>query len=104
MSGKNGGGSKMKPMSDKKFAWWEKQRAQGKWQWILKTAALWGISMSVFMYLFGLFVHNDRAFNFFAIPIYLVGGIIVGWVAWSGNEGKYQHTLSSKDTGYSKNF
>jgi hypothetical protein len=86
----------MKPMSDKKATWWEKQRQRGKWFWIIKTTLIWALGMLLTFLLFYWFYGRDLFFVIFSFPFLILGGFIVGFVNWNSNEGNYQIYLLDK--------
>lgn len=77
---------------------WERRRAKGIVLFVLMFGAMWGawmiIVLSLAEYLWdGTFRVESLKFT---VPIYLVGGFIVGLVVWGDNENKYRKHISGE--------
>ena len=85
----------------KHLPWWERKRSKGILRFIGWAALMWGGFMILFTTLLDYFF--DDRFNpgdlIIKVPIYLIGGCVVGLFGWSSNENKYQEFLqeTSKD-------
>ena len=86
----------------KHVQWWERKRSKGRSNFVGWAALTWGgfmiLSTSLLEYL-------DNSFNplflIIKVPIYLIGGYIVGSIGWSSHENRYRAFLreASKDGG-----
>ena len=80
---------------------WERQRSKGRSHFIRGAALLWGGIM--ILVTTGLEYFLDHRFDpgllIIKVPIYLIGGYVLGLIGWSSNENKYQAFLleTSKD-------
>lgn len=85
----------MKLMSEKEIAKWEKQRANGKWLFILQTWFLWA-GLIIFTHLYDSYFDGKFEIDYFSIVLFLFFGFIVGFSSWQWNEGKYQYCILDK--------
>jgi hypothetical protein len=85
----------------KHVQWWERKRSKGRSHFILWAALVWGGLMILFTTASEYFLqHNFESWTLIIkVPIYLIGGYVVGSIGWSSNENKYQAFLrdASKD-------
>jgi len=85
----------MKPMSPKRFAWWEKARLKGKWRVICELSSVWTLALSVVWGLLGYITPARPFFSLITVMFLFGGGLLVGLSAWKNNERRYQKTLDT---------
>jgi hypothetical protein len=89
----------MKPMSEKQFARWEKQRAGGKWLFLAKNTL---ISSFIWMVcgLFGTYLFNRKITQELVVMQLFIGLILSALLnlrIWSKAETDYQSLLIDKE-------
>ena len=75
---------------------WKRTRVKGKMRYVLWVMFTWSGAMLVIISLFDYFdgsFHRNRLL--IKIPIYLVGGYVLGLFGWWLSERKYQSSLSA---------
>ena len=77
---------------------WERRRAKGMRLFVLMFGAMWGAWMIIVMSLVEYLMDGTiRAESLkFKVPIYLIGGFIVGLVGWWSNENKYRKHIGGE--------
>ena len=75
---------------------WERQRAQGKWRFVLKISLLWSLltlaGLTLFEYLSDGKIRME--IFWFKIILFIGLGVVVGLIFWRNGERKYQNYLS----------
>lgn len=89
----------MKPMSEKQIAQWEKQRAQGKWFFIIKNtfilSFIWMICAMLGVYLIGGEIHRQLIATQLIISLVFAG--LLNLRIWANAETGYQSFLIDKE-------
>lgn len=83
-------------MSEKRAAWWEKQRAKGKWFYILQEWFFFFIGMTISRHLFSWYFDDKLELDYFSTIWFLAFGFVIGLVNWFWNDGKYQEYILDK--------
>ena len=76
---------------------WERERAQGKLQFVLRNAMMFPVMMTVINDFSGyIFDGAVPAFRTRLLVIYLLVGIVASFFGWSSREGKYKRALLNR--------
>jgi len=79
-------------MNEQQRAQWAALRANGKWRYMLVVGGVWGIFMTVLTPVVR-YILFDQALSVFRVviglPIWMLGGLFVGWAMWSLSERTY---------------
>ena len=77
---------------------WERQRAKGKWLFVLKFTLVFTLALTVGLSLFDYLVDGRiKTEDFWVeVPINLMMGLIAGSIIWNTSEKKYQKFISEK--------
>lgn len=89
----------MKPMTEKQAARWQRQRAQGKWIFIIKNTLIlsfvWLVCASLGIYLIGGNITQELLVTQLAISLIFAG--LLNLRIWGSAEASYQSFLFDKE-------
>ncbi len=87
----------MKQTSVEHVAWWEKQKARGKWFYILQQSLYWFLAMTIIKHLSHWYRKGEFELDYFYIIAFFLFSFVYGLVNWLWNDSLYQtHILNNK--------
>lgn len=80
------------------LARWEQVRAKGRGRFVLSLALSWAVTMTAFRDVYDhLFSGGGNVSSLrWNLALYFFTGIFIGFVSWSGQEGKYKDALLNR--------